>query len=174
MEKQRSLIIFEESIKSENTKHVYHYLLEKFKRWAKVESFDDLLKADEKSIQRLVEDYVIHLKNKVSPNSFSSQLSPIILFFMVNDVNLNTVRLKKMYPEKIKRGGYGAYTKQDIQTMLDSTSSNRTKAIILILSSSGYLEYNVHELLGIRRLFFRYPEFVHLCRCLMLWQILVS
>jgi len=93
--------------------------------------------ADEKSIQRLVEDYVIHLKNKVSPNSFSFQLSPIILFFMVNDVNLNTVRLKKMYPEKIKRGGYGAYTKQYIQTMLDSTSSKRTKAIILILSSSG-------------------------------------
>ena len=31
MKKQRSLIIFEEPIKSENTKQVYHYLLEKFK-----------------------------------------------------------------------------------------------------------------------------------------------
>ena len=84
LEKQRSLIIFEESIKSENTKHVYHYLLEKFKRWAKVESFDDLLKADKKSIQRLVEDYVIHLKNKVSPNSFSSQCNAVyrpLIFF---------------------------------------------------------------------------------------------
>jgi len=137
MEKQRSLIIFEESIKSENTKHVYLYLLEMFMRWAKVETFDDLLKADEKSIQRKVEDYVIHLKTKISPNSFSSQLSPIILFYKLNDVNLNEVSLKKMYPEKIKRGGYGAYTKQDVQTMLDSTASKRTKAIILILSSTG-------------------------------------
>jgi len=136
---QRSLKIFEESIKSENTKQVYHSLLEKFKRWTGVKDYDDLLKADEKSIQRLVEDYVIHLKNKdkVSPNSFSSQLSPVMLFFLVNDVNLNITRLKKMYPEKIKRGGYGAYTKQHIQTMLDSTPSKRTKAIILIFSSTG-------------------------------------
>jgi len=137
LEKQRSLKIFEASIKSDNTKQVYLTLLEKFKRWAEVKDFDDLLKADEKSIQRLVEDYVMYLKDKVSPNSFSSQLSPVMLFFIVNDVNLNITRLKKMYPEKIKRGGYGAYSKQDIQTMLDSTASKRTKAIILFFSSTG-------------------------------------
>ena len=81
LEKQRCLIIFEESIQSENTKITYLYLLEKFKHWTGVKSYDDLLKADEKSIQRKVEDYVIHLKTKVSPNSFSSQLAPVILFY---------------------------------------------------------------------------------------------
>ena len=137
LEKQRSLLIFKESIQSPNTKITYLYLLEKFKHWTGVKSYDDLLKADEKSIQRKVEDYVIHLKTKVSPNSFSSQLAPVILFYKLNDVNLNEVRLKKMYPEKVKRGGYGAYSKENIQTMLDSTTSRRTKAIILFFSSTG-------------------------------------
>jgi len=52
LEKQRSLKIFEASIKSENTKQVYFTLLEKFKRWTGAKDLDDLLKADEKSIQR--------------------------------------------------------------------------------------------------------------------------
>ena len=137
LEKQRSLLIFKESIQSPNTKITYLYLLEKFKHWTGAKSYDDLLKADEKSIQRKVEDYVIHLKTKVSPNSFSSQLAPVILFYKLNDVNLNEVRLKKMYPEKVKRGGYGAYSKENIQTMLDSTTSKRTKTIILFFSSTG-------------------------------------
>lgn len=135
---QRCLLLFEHSIKSEKTLEVYNYLLEKFRKFAKVQHYEDLLQADEKSIQRLVEDYVMHLKtSKISPNSFSTQVAPVILFFQVNDVNLNIIKLRKMYPERVKRSGYGAYTRDDIRKMLNSTTKIRTKAIILFLASTG-------------------------------------
>jgi len=137
MQKSRCLIIFEESIKSEETKKNYLLMLTKFRKWANVEDFDDLLKADEKSIQRLIEDYVISLKGKISPNTFNTQLAPVILFYELNEITLNKTRLKKMYPAKVKRSGYGSYSLEDIKKMLSSTRKKRTKACILILSSTG-------------------------------------
>jgi len=134
---QRSFKIFEHSIKSDQTRVSYKSMLEKFRKWSKVKNSDALLQADEKSIQRLIEDYVMYLKGKISPNSFTTQLAPVILFFQVNDINLNTVKIKKMYPEKVKRSGYGAYSRQDVQSMLGNTNKKRTKAIIHVLASTG-------------------------------------
>jgi len=137
VQKSRCLIIFEESIKSEETKRNYLLGLDKFRRWANVENFDDLLKADQKSIQRLLEDYIISLKGKISPNTFTVQLAPVFLFYELNEIVLNKTRLKKMYPAKVKRGGYGSYSLEDIKKMLNSTRKKRTKACILIFSSTG-------------------------------------
>jgi len=137
VQKSRCLIIFEESIKSEQTKKNYLLMLNKFRKWANVDEFDDLLKADQKSIQRLLEDYVISLKGKINPNSFNAQLAPVFLFYELNEIILNKTRLKKMYPAKVKRGGYGSYSLEDITKMLSCTRKKRTKACILILSSTG-------------------------------------
>jgi len=137
VQKSRCLIIFEESIKSEETKKNYLLMLNKFRRWASVENFDDLLKADQKSIQRLLEDYIISLKEKISPNTFNVQLAPVFLFYELNEIILNKTRLKKMYPAKVKRGGYGSYSLEDIKKMLNCTRKKRTKACILILSCTG-------------------------------------
>jgi len=60
LEKPRSLLIFEASIKSEETKKAYFFSLEKFSKWANVENYGDLLKADEKSIQLLLTVDLIH------------------------------------------------------------------------------------------------------------------
>ncbi len=109
VEKPRSLLIFEESIKSDETKKAYFFALEKFRKFANVGNYNDLLKADEKSIQRLLEDFVISLKGKISPNTFNTQLSPVFLFYQVNDVNINKIRIKKMFPAKVKRSGYSAF-----------------------------------------------------------------
>ncbi len=137
VQKPRCLIIFEESVKSEETKKNYLLMLNKFRRWASVENFDDLLKADQKSIQRLLEDYVISLKGKISPNTFNVQLAPVFLFYELNEIILNKTRLKKMYPAKVKRGGYGSYSLEELKKMLNCTRKKRTKACILILSSTG-------------------------------------
>ena len=112
-------------------------MLEKFRKWSKVNNFDGLLQADQKSIQTLIEDYVMYLKGKISPNSFTAQLAPVILFFQVNDINLNIIKIKKLYPQKVKRSGYGAYSREDIQSMLENTNKKRTKAIIHVLASTG-------------------------------------
>jgi len=137
VEKPRSLLIFEESIKSDETKKAYFFALEKFRKFANVGNYDDLLKADEKSIQRLLEDFVISLKGKISPNTFNTQLAPVFLFYQMNDVNINKIRIKKMFPAKVKRSGYSAYSREHIQQMLNSTNSKRTKACILIFASTG-------------------------------------
>ena len=146
MSESRCMKIFEASIQSEETKKNYLLMLNKFRRFAGVEEFDELLKADEKSIQRLVEDYVIDSKGKISPNTFNVQLAPVFLFYALNDITLNKIRIKKMYPAKVKRGGYGAYSLADIKNMLSSTRKKRTKACILLLSSTGCRAMGLCEL----------------------------
>ena len=135
--KPRCLKIWEASIKSPETKQAYWYDFEKFRKFVKVENYEHLLQSDEKSTQRLLEDYVISLHGKISPNSFTKTLAPVLLFYALNDVNVNTLKLRKMYPAKVKRSGFNAYTREMIQEMLSHTPSKRTKAIILIFASTG-------------------------------------
>ena len=82
MIQQRALLIFEQAIKSEQTKKVYKYHLNKFKKWSNVKNFDGLLQAPQNDIQVLVEDYVMHLKRSVSPNTIPTYFSPIKLFYV--------------------------------------------------------------------------------------------
>jgi|APSaa5957512535_1039671.scaffolds.fasta_scaffold06002_7 integrase len=136
MENQRCVEIFLQAI-APTTQYQYKIKLDKFLKWNKLKNYDDLLKADEKSIQRNLEDYLIYLKGKYSPNYIPSLIVPLELFYTMNDVNLNTKRLHKMFPTKTKRGGYGTYTREDISSMLNNTNKKRTKALILFLSSTG-------------------------------------
>ena len=137
MAQKRCVVMFMQAIGSPHTREIYKYHLDKFMVWNKTEDYDDLLKADEKSIQRNLEDYLIHLKDKYSPNYIPSIIAPVELFYTMNDVNLNSKRLHKMFPTKTKKGGYGSYTKEDISSMLENTNKKRTRALILFLSSTG-------------------------------------
>ncbi len=137
MKQKRCLVMFLEALGSPVTRENYKYQLDRFMEWNKTKDYDDLLKADDKSIQRNLEDYLVHLKSKNSPNYIPSIIAPVELFYLMNEVNLNSKRLHKMFPTKIKKGGYGAYTKDHIRSMLLSTKKKRTRALILFLSSSG-------------------------------------
>ncbi len=137
---QRCLKLFLNAIGSIHTRKGYLYQLDRFLKWNSIKAgnYDDLLKADEKAIQRNLEDYLIHLKDQhLSPNYIPTIIAPIELFYLMNEVDLNSKRLHKMFPTKVKKGGYGAYSRDDIQLMLDNTNKKRTKAIILFLSSTG-------------------------------------
>lgn len=135
--KPRCEILFEHSIKSDHTRDSYLRCMKKFMRFVGVENFEQLLQSDQKAIQEKVEDYVIHLKGRISPNSFNPQLAPIFLFYALNDIVLNKTKLKKMFPSRVKTSGFNAYTKHDIVNMLSNTRKIRSKAIILIFSSTG-------------------------------------
>ena len=52
MENQRCLEVFLQAIESTTAKN-YKIKLDKFMEWCKLKDYDDLLKADEKSIQRI-------------------------------------------------------------------------------------------------------------------------
>ena len=133
---QRSMRLFEIGLKSKETAVVYNSHIERLRKYAKVDDYDSLLKADQKSIQRLAEDYLMHIIGKVSPNSIRGYMAPIELFFSMNDVVLNTKKLHKMFPSEVKPEGYGAYTREDIRKMLEATSSKRSKAVNRCLACS--------------------------------------
>lgn len=134
----RSYNLFLSAIKSEQTKELYVYHLKRFLTWNKdCKDYDDLLKADEKAIQTKLEDYVMYLKLNFSPNYVPTIFKPVELFYIMNKVNINSKLLHKMFPETVKKGGYGAYTREMIQTMLDQTNKKRTRALILFLASTG-------------------------------------
>ena len=109
MPQKRCLVMFLEALGSPITCENYKYQLDRFMEWNKTKEYDDLLKADEKSIQRNLEDYLICLEDKYSPNHISSIMAHVELFYTMNEISLNIKRLHKIFPTKIKKGGYGAY-----------------------------------------------------------------
>ncbi len=100
MENQRCLEIFLQAI-APTTQKNYKINLDKFLEWNKLTDYDDLLKADEKSIQRNLEDYLIYCKGKFTPNYIPSIIAPVELFYTTNYKNLNSKRCKVKFACKI-------------------------------------------------------------------------
>jgi len=137
MVKQHSLMMFEESIKSDSTRKKYIYLVKLFKDYYKIKDFDGITKFDKTEIQKMVETYVIHIKKEINPNTMPSYINPIKTFLEVNDVELNWRKIKRLYPAKIKRSGNSAYQTKDVKLMLEVTPQIRNKALVHFLASSG-------------------------------------
>ena len=137
MQKQRSHLLFENSIKTEETREKYFYYLKKFKEFYKLRDFDSIIQIPVGKLQIMVEDYVMDLKKRVSPNTVPTPMYAIQSFFEVNDVELKWKKIKRLYPAKIKKTGSKAWTTKDIQKMLSCTSELRTKAIVHLLASTA-------------------------------------
>lgn len=131
------MLRFEHAIKSPQTRKKYAWSLQKFVEFAKIKDADSMLQLKESFIQELIEDYVIYLKDRISPNTFPSRFAAIELFFAMNDKILNWKKLKKMYPGKVKKTGGDAYTTEHVQTMLAVAKTLRLQAMILIMASTG-------------------------------------
>src|SRR5438445_8751908 len=134
---QRSFMKFENAIKSERTREGYVYNLNRFLQWSKIKESDGLVQLKDSYLQEIVEDYVIYLKGKLSPNSIRTTLAPLELFFAMNDKNLNWKKIKKMYPARVKKSGEDPYTTEDVQIMLNLAKTLRARAIIHFLASTG-------------------------------------
>jgi len=79
---QRSLLVFENAIKSVETKKQYLYQLEKFRRWTGIKDYDSMLEGPDNKIQILLEDYLFHLKKTLSPNTIPPVFAALELFFL--------------------------------------------------------------------------------------------
>ncbi|MGQ0794874.1 MAG: tyrosine-type recombinase/integrase [Nitrosopumilaceae archaeon] len=134
---QRSLLRFENAIKSESTRKSYRYQLQKFLGWAKVPEADGLLKLSDSDLELLLEDYLFYKKTRISPNSIPLIFSPLELFFGMNDKNVNFKKLRKMFPAKVKRSGYAAWSNEDARKILDGAKGYRNKALVHVLASTG-------------------------------------
>jgi len=137
MKNQRSLLLFEQSIRSKWTLRNYRKSLARFMYFHKIKDFDSLLEIPSDDLQVMIEDYVIDLKKVVNPNSVSTLMLGIRRFFVMNRIRIDWEIIKNMYPDKVKSSGFKPFTNEHIRRMLDSTSSKRNKAIIHFLASTG-------------------------------------
>ena len=64
-------------------------------------------------------------------------LSSLKLFFSMNDITLNWVKVSKMIPEKTKSINDKPYTTEQIKSILEHTGNIKFKAMINFMSASG-------------------------------------
>ena len=146
-----SLEIFQNSIKTERTLEIYTERLEQFHKFTKIKSYDSYTTMDPKLVENLVMEYVIYLKKKIEkgvigPNAIAQRIAPIDLFMSQNDVMINTKKIHRMFPRKVKAKGDLPYILEDLQAMMESTRNSRDKAIISFFSSTGARPGSVPDL----------------------------
>lgn len=134
---QRSVLRFENAVKSKATFKAYSFSLNRFVLWAKLKDWDSLLQLKDSFLQELCEDYLFYLKKTVSPNSIGSYFAAIDLFLTINDKLINMKKIRKMFPSKVKKTGKQAYTTEQIQTILKFKKTPRMVALIHFLCSTG-------------------------------------
>lgn len=134
---QRSMILFEESIKSEHTKNLYIINLRRFMQFINIESTHQLSILSSTKLQQMLEDYLIELRHTINPNSIPVRFTGLRHFCIMNRKNINWDIIHKLFPQKQKRTGYKPWTTKDIQNMLKYNKNVRTKALIHFLASTG-------------------------------------
>ena len=134
--KQRSLLLFENGIKSKATKIEYIKNLDRFKDFYKLKDYDSILTIEAKKLQEMIEDYVMDMKNKVSPNTVPTRIFPLQAFFEINDVEIKWKKIRRLFPAKIKKTGGKAYSTEQVQKLLNQCTNLRNRAIVLFLTAS--------------------------------------
>ncbi|MDE1727546.1 MAG: site-specific integrase [Thaumarchaeota archaeon] len=97
--KSRSFSLFEASIKSQKTREVYVYSLHEFMKFAKIKKYDDILKFKPDDIQKLLENWVLHLKdNNKKGKTIKAKLCAVELFLEMNKITFYKKILHKLIP----------------------------------------------------------------------------
>jgi len=134
---ERSLLLFENSVKSKITFREYLKRLEKFRQFCNADSFDSLSRIEPAKLQEMLEDHIMLRKKQINPNSIPVEFFAIKSFLEINEVELKWRKVAKLFPARIKKTGRRAYTTQEIQQILSTATELRTRAIIHFLASSG-------------------------------------
>ncbi len=147
MKYQRSLVLFHHSILSEKTKQNYDYNLERFRDYWKIKDFDSLSTIDTKKTQEMIEDYVIHLKNrKLRGIGIRCRIAPLQMFYVSNDVIINWKKILNMIKDDRKAGNDRPYSREQLQTLFERLRTSRNKALLLFIASTGVRVGFVEEL----------------------------
>jgi integrase/recombinase XerD len=134
---ERSLLLFQNSLKSEKSFKTYYKNLDFFRRFVGSEDFDSITRINPEKLQVCLEDYIMDLKNRISPNTIPTYYFPIQTFLETNDIDLKWRKVRRLFPAKVKRTGREAWSTEDIKLMLSVTPNIRNKSLILFLASSG-------------------------------------
>ena len=132
-------MMFQESLRSKESVKIYTWTIDQFIKYhnLKKKNYDSIIAIEKKELQYMVETYVIHLKRTIGPNLISTYANHLKTFLESNDIDLNWRKIKRLYPAMVKRSGRSAYTAEDIQKMLNTTTQLKNRAVIHFLASTG-------------------------------------
>ncbi len=134
---ERSILLFQNSLKSEKSFETYFKNLNLFRKFIGADDFDSITRIDPIKLQIFLEDYIMNLKGKISPNTIPTYYFPIQAFLETNDIDLKWKKIRRLFPAKVKKTGRDAWSTQDIKTMLSHSINIRNRALVLFLASSG-------------------------------------
>ena len=134
---ERTLLLFQNSLKSEKSFVTYFKNLDFFRKFVGSEDFDSITRISQEKLQVFLEDYVMSLKGRISPNTIPTYYFPIQTFLETNDIDLKWRKIRRLFPAKVRRTGREAWSTADIKLMLSVTANIRNRALILFLASSG-------------------------------------
>jgi integrase len=137
----RSYRIFIEGLKSPVTKAAYTFALQKYMKYLKIASPDDLLRYQDnpKLIQNNIIDYLIFLKNPPISLRYATRsqyLAAILTFYDLNELVLNKKKIYRYLGEEERPIENRGYTTEEIAKMLE-VCDERVKALLLFLSCTG-------------------------------------
>jgi integrase len=126
------------ALRSPETKSSYTFRLVAFLSYMRVDTPEELLRFDQKTTERRIIEYIIHLKDekKLSYSSLQGVCAPLRKFYAMNDVTLNWEKIHNYLGAHDKTIEDKAYTKEQIRKLLQF-ASQRTRILILLLASSG-------------------------------------
>ena len=134
---------------NEVTKRAYLYQLRLYLAWTEKESYDELVKWTNEQVQQNLEDYCRYLqKEKHSKSYYNIVFSALTFFYQINFKLINRTRIRTMVKPNDDPIGGDRYTNEDVIKILQAVKITkkknykihtklRTKAIILLLASSG-------------------------------------
>jgi len=130
---------------------IYTIRLEQFHKFSRIKNYDAYLKMDNKTIENAIMEYVIYLKKKIEkgifgPNAIPQRIAPIELFMSQNDIMINTKKIHRLYPRKVKTKGELPYTLKDLQDMMNSTTKLRDKVLVTFFASTGVRPEDIPDL----------------------------
>ena len=134
---ERSILLFQNSLKSKKSVETYFKNLNLFRKFVGSEDFDSITRIGKDQLQIFLEDYIMDLKGRISPNTIPTYYFPIQAFLETNDIDLKWKKIRRLFPAKVKKTGREAWATQDIKLMLAVTSNIRNRALVLFLASSG-------------------------------------
>lgn len=155
--------LFLDSIKNKNTARRYKNLLQSFlklipdqmyqdtlnkipenrERQTLTRFFVDLAKKDSEIASNIIAAYIKEDKRRVeagelSPQTLPNHIKPIKVLLDSNRIPLHWKSLTNLFPRTERGSNDRAYTKEEIQKMLEVSRDITDKVIILLFSSAGF------------------------------------
>lgn len=122
---------------SPKTKKDYLKNLERFRNKFGIENHDEFLNLSPKTIQTIVEDYIMNMTDVDHPNSVPIFYYQIQAFLEMNDMSINFKKMRRLFPQKVKTSVERGWTTEEICTVLHSCPNLRTRAAIHVENTSG-------------------------------------